>query len=144
MSMGTVTASSSGPLLPAPVTMGLPPPAVPLLGPISASYPGTLTSSHAPFLPAFGTAPYALHANSASTADLLRDADAEVERMEFGMLEPQTKVELFDVYSGDEGDDETGEVEGSISVDVTSPSELPSLCRRRGGDDDGWMPAAYL
>lgn len=48
--------------------------------------------------------------SSSSVNVNLIGADSEMDKMEYGMLEPQTKVELFDVLSGDE-DDEEEEIE---------------------------------
>ncbi|EKM57404.1 uncharacterized protein PHACADRAFT_255133 [Phanerochaete carnosa HHB-10118-sp] len=121
MSMSSVAASSGEPLLSVPV------------GALHAGFP---TLARASLLPVPGV-PYMMHESSASTADLLRAAvDADTEKMEFGVLEPQTKVELFDVYSGDEEDEEDDRcTDGKenedafvLGVDVAGRAELSAFC----------------
>lgn len=72
----------------------------------------------------------------------------DLDMMEYGMLEPQTKVELFDVYSGDEDDDddETGD-EFTLSMDLPAPCVATrqgasfNTRQRRECGSDGWFPA---
>ncbi|GJE96674.1 hypothetical protein PsYK624_128760 [Phanerochaete sordida] len=147
-STSTNTSSDEASFVPSPMPLGLAP-ALPLLPPLSASYPG----AHAPLPPLLGpntTVPYMLHGSRrVSTADLLADG-AEEDASWSAALEPQTKVELFDVYSGDEDEDEEegarmDEVDDEflLGVDIAGPAELPSFCRPRVGAE-GWMPAAHL
>lgn len=141
MSMSAVQASSAGPLLPAPVTMGLPPAAVPVL-PVAASYPGTY--------PQFLPAPYS---RPSTSTDNLLCPDASMEMMEFGMVDAQTKVELFDVYSGDEDEDDEEEGEMmlggqmdafALALDLPTAQGTPPFVnarKRRECESDGWLPA---
>ena len=129
MNMNSVatSSSSSGPLLPAPVTMG-----------VSSSYPGSYPSVNQTYTP---LTPQPHSRSSRSTTDL----HSMGVDLEYGMLEPQTKVELFDVYSGDEDeDDELSTIGGGFTLAM----DLPSSCdvrraspynrnkRRECGSDD--------
>ena len=90
----------------------------------------------------FTPRPYAR--SSRSTNDL-RGMDVD---LEYGMLEPQTKVELFDVYSGDEDeDDDLGVMGGEFTLAMDLPSSSgaqhapPFARKRREYDDDEWFSA---
>lgn len=127
MSAGQV--SSSGPLLPALVTMGLPSSTLLFSGP--ASYPGAYPSSYETFIP-----------GPSRSIDNLLGVDGDADKRG-GMLEPQTKVELFDVYSGDEDEEDELASEFTQALGLSSPCDSLQAAassdarKRRDHDSEG-------